>query len=84
MDPNKSTSELYRTTSDIFGGLTDNIAEGSYGHANDYWNTESALSSEMFAHFFQSSMTNDAELEVLKTIFPTAYNDFMNMVESKI
>lgn len=36
----------------------------------------------MFAHFFQSSMTNDSELEALKAIFPTAYSEFMSMVET--
>lgn len=82
LDPSKSQTELYRSIGDIFGGLTDNMAQGAYGHSNEYWNRESSLSSEMFAHFFQSSMTNDSELEALKAIFPTAYSEFMSMVET--
>ena len=78
----KTNIELYETTSDIFGGLTDNICRGYWGHSNDYWNgSDSAITSEMFAHMFQTSMNNDEELQKLKEIFPTSYEKFMEMVK---
>ena len=78
----KTNIELYETTSDIFGGLTDNICRGVWGHSNDYWNgSDSAITSEMFAHMFQTSMNNDEELQKLKEIFPTSYDKFMEMVK---
>ena len=78
----KTNMQLYQTASDIFGGLTDRICEGYWGHPNEYWkSSESAITSETFAHMFQTSMTNDEELQKLKEIFPTAYEKFMEMVK---
>ena len=78
----KTNIQLYKTTSDIFGGLTDRICEGYWSHPNEYWkSSESAITSETFAHMFQTSMTNDEELQKLKEIFPTAYEKFLEMVK---
>ena len=74
--------QLYQAAGDIVGGLTDNICAGYWSHPNEYWkSSESAITSETFAHMFQTSMTNDEELQKLKEIFPTAYKKFLEMVK---
>ena len=81
-DENGNKIDLYETTSDILGGLTDGICQSTWGHSNEYWaSDDSRITSETFAHMFQTSIDNGEELQVLKEIFPTAYDKFLEMVK---
>ena len=68
--------------SDLFGGLTDNKCLGKYGHDVDYWKSEHALAHEAFAHFFSATATNEqVKVDILKQIFPTAYEEFIKILD---
>lgn len=67
--------------SDLFGGLTDNQCKGRSGHEIDYWKGEHALAHEAFAHFFGATATNyEIKLDVIKQTFPTAYEEFIKIL----
>ena len=77
-------ADKYRGVSDVYGGLTENQAKGRWGHSNDYWEgSKTAVNKEAFANMFEVSMGGDPEaLKHMKEMFPTAYEEFINMVEA--
>ncbi len=65
--------------SDIYGGVTNNIVHGSYGHWDDgYWYGEDgsatfSQSKELWAEYYSYCMTgNETALANLRTYFPEA------------
>ena len=65
--------------SDIYGGVTNNIIHGSYGHwSESYWydkngNATYAQSRELWAEYYSYSITkNEEAMENLKEHFPNA------------
>ena len=78
-----SDSDKYRGVSDVYGGLTENKAQGSWGHSNEYWTRKYAVNREAFANMFEVSMGGDPEaLKHMKDMLPTAYEEFIKMVEA--
>lgn len=66
--------------SDLFGGISGNRCVGRTRHKNGYWNGQYALEHEAFAHFFSASvLRNEKKLSAIKAIFPTAYDEFLNI-----
>ena len=76
----------YRNVSDIFGGLSENMAGGRWGHSNDYWKgTRYAVNNEAFANMFEASMNgNENTLKYMKEMLPTAYEAFLTMIKNHI
>ena len=79
-----SSADKYRGVSDIYGGLTENKAQGSWSHSNEYWSSyKYFVNMEAFANMFEVSMGGDPEaLQHMKDMLPTAYEEFMKMVEA--
>lgn len=77
--------ETNEAASDVYGGVTNNAVNGSYGHrkdANDktytYWyngdKPTKKQASELWAEFYAAQMTHDTEsLASIKAHFPEAY-----------
>lgn len=73
--------------SDIMEGLTDGRVRGACGHLaqdNNYWkNDKYAVCNEAFAHFFEASMGAPGNrLKYIKTVFPSAYAKYQEMISS--
>lgn len=66
--------------SDLFGGLTGNECIGKYGHKSYYWKKAKALEHEAFAHFFSAGALYQTKVEIIQSIFPTAYQYFLEMI----
>lgn len=76
------SSAKYHSISDLIGGITNNECCGAYTHDSDYWKKKNALEREAFAHFFEATIRNDLEkIEVIKEMFPNAYNVFEKLIE---
>lgn len=70
--------------SDIVNGLTDGNACGRWGHADNYY-SESSISKEAFAHFFEAGMACDSiKLEYIKEMFPSAYEEYQRMLRDEL
>lgn len=67
------------SVSDIFEGATGVYSKG--GHGSKYWKNKDMLSREAFAHMTQASINNDKSLANLKKFFPTAYEEYFNVVK---
>ncbi len=66
--------------SDLLKGLSDGDIRGPYGHDDDYYNM-SHIENEAFAHFFEAGMCTDStKLDYIKEVFPTAYDEFHQML----
>jgi hypothetical protein len=65
--------------SDLFKGLSKGQFKGDYGHKLEYYNTRS-IKQEGFAHIV-SSFQSDRRVEIGK-FFPTAYNQFLEWLDS--
>lgn len=77
------------SVSDILEGLTNGKISGGCGHmAQDanYWESDKyAVCNEAFAHFFEASMgASKNRLKYIKTIFPSAYEEYQNLIKSHI
>ena len=71
--------------SDIMEGLTDGKIRGACGHLaqdKDYWKSDKyAVCNEAFAHFFEASMgAGGNRLKYIKTVFPSAYAKYQEMI----
>ena len=78
----KSDDENVHIISDLFGGLTENKCKGKYKHDRKYWEGENALVHEAFAHFFGATVTsNKTKIDVIKETFPTAYEEFIKILD---
>lgn len=77
--------------SDVYGGVTNNVIVGEYGHdfdhTDNYWydtsgNDTSHINSELWAHYFSAYMTGDyAKIENLRIYFPEACKAMDEMIE---
>lgn len=89
---NDLRGEVNASSSDVYGGVTNNAISGSYGHWKDddektyrYWyngkgKSTGAQESELWAEFFAAKMTHDtAELESIRKHFPQAYEAMEEM-----
>lgn len=66
--------------SDLITGLSDGDIYGPYRHDADYYNM-SYIENEAFAHFFEAGMCTDStKLDFIKEVFPTAYDEFHQML----
>lgn len=75
-------AEQIHIISDLFGGLTENRCVGKFLHDVEYWKGEHALVHEAFAHFFGATITsNKAKIDVIKETFPTAYEEFIKLLD---
>lgn len=77
------SDDIYHSVSDLTGALSNNKCIGKYAHYNpNYWNAPNKLEKEAFAHFFEATARNDMEkIEVIKAIFPNAYEQFLKLLE---
>ncbi len=67
--------------SDLFEALSNGKCMGSWRHAPNYWDSKERIGKEAFAHFFSASVTNNKiKLESIKSIFPSAYKEFLRIV----
>lgn len=73
-----------------FGGAADIIGSFSSdgkilgaGHRTAYWTTyvEHKRASEFFAHCIESEVAGDDYIKVMKTVFPKAYNDYLQIIK---
>ena len=80
----KSDADRYKGVSDVYGGLSQNQVSGGWGHSNDYWSgSTNAVNHEAFAHMFEASMGGDPKaLEYIKEMLPTAYEEFLRLIEA--
>ena len=75
-------SDKAHSVSDIIGGITKNKCVGNWQHGNKYWNNDTKLGAEAFAHFFEATARNDAEkLEIIINAFPQSYDMFLKMLQ---
>ena len=91
---NNLTGHDNNAASDVYGGVTNNVFMGSYGHFKDenasgdsytYWyqngKATRSQSSELFAEFFAAQMTRDeVSLANIRKHFPQAYEAMEAMV----
>lgn len=80
----KKSPDAY-SISDIMEGLTDGKIRGACGHLaqdKDYWKSDKyAVCNEAFAHFFEASMgAGGNRLKYIKTVFPSAYEKYQEMI----
>ena len=75
--------------SDVYGGVTNNIISGEYGHWSDsYWydrkgNPTGSQATELWAEYYSYCMTDNEEaLENLREHFPNAAKFLDEMAES--
>ena len=73
----------YKVVSDIYGGLSENKAKGTWGHDNEYWaSNPKAVNHEAFANMFNAAMAGDKNmLKRTQEMLPTAYAEFQAMLE---
>ncbi|MDY4522917.1 MAG: hypothetical protein SPD80_04925 [Atopobium sp.] len=73
--------------SDIINGATNGTCcEDKYGfpvHRKSYWKRsgEAKLSTETFAHFYETTMSNPEVLETLKRYLPKSYDVFKEILK---
>ena len=76
----------YKNVSDIFGGLSGNMAKGQWGHSNEYWKGHRhSVNNEAFASMFEVSMNgNEKALKNVKEMLPLSYEAFLTMLKNDI
>ena len=72
-----------QSVADLLGATTGNeISVAGWQHNPDYWKKPSKLEHEAFAHFFEATARCDEDkLEMIQTVFPNAYEAFINAVK---
>lgn len=70
------------SASDMIGGLSNGEIRGRYGHKQDYWETESNITSEFFAHFIEAQFDSERR-KILESTFPESYNYVEEMLERR-
>ena len=75
------SDEESHVLSDLFDGLSGGRCRGRFGHSKGYWKSDSVIASEAFAHFFSAStLDSKVKLDIIKTVFPNAYSEFLKLV----
>lgn len=64
----------------MIGGLSKGKIRGRYGHKHEYWETESHITSEFFAHFIEAQFDSERR-KILESTFPENYNYVEEMLE---
>lgn len=67
--------------SDLFSGITKNEVNFGSSHESKYWEDESTLPAEAFAHFTGALITNNEGVELIRRYFPKSleiYNEIIN------
>ena len=92
------TSDIYATISeelqrynagqpvaDLLGATTGNkIRVSGRQHKPQYWKAPGKLEHEAFAHFFEATARGDTDkLEIIQTVFPNAYEAFINAIRER-
>ncbi len=78
----KIQDNKYYAISDLFGGMTDNQCIGKWGHDSPgYWKQPNRLEREAFAHFYSACIRNTEEVEIIRSVFPNAYKEFLRILE---
>lgn len=67
------TNYKVSSTSDMIDGLSKGKIKGRYGHKQDYWKTESHITSEFFAHFIEAQFDSERR-QILANTFTNSYN----------
>lgn len=75
-----NTNYKASSASDMIGGLSKGEIRGRYGHKQDYWETESNITSEFFAHFIEAQFDSERR-KILESTFPDSYNYVEEMLE---
>lgn len=72
-----------QSVADLLGATTGNkIKVPGWQHKPDYWKKPFKLEHEAFAHFFEATARCDEDkLEMIQTVFPNAYEAFINAVK---
>ena len=68
-----NTNYKASSTSDMIDGLSKGKIKGRYGHKQDYWKTESHITSEFFAHFIEAQFDSERR-KIFESTFPESYN----------
>lgn len=80
----KIQDDKYYAISDLFGGMTGNQCVGQWMHdAPGYWNSPNRLEREAFAHFYSACIRKSDEVEVIRSVFPNAYREFLKLLEEQ-
>ena len=80
----KIQDDQYYAISDLFGGMTGNQCVGQWMHDTPgYWNSPNRLEREAFAHFYSASVRDTEEVEIIKSVFPNAYKEFLKLLEEQ-
>lgn len=70
--------------SDIICGLTGTYM-GSYWHNEKGYYTDTNISKEAFAHFFEAGISdNNTKIDYIREVFPNAYNTYLEMVKDAL
>ena len=76
----KIQANEYHAVSDLFGAMSKNQCVGRWKHGEpEYWNSPNRLEREAFAHFYSATMRSSEEVEIIKSVFPTAYKEFLKL-----
>lgn len=81
----KEYSLGYSGVSDIISGLTQANYSMGWGHSRKYWRTKNQdmLSSEAFAHMFQSFTMQGQSHDFMKLVFPDTYNKVIKFIKEE-
>ena len=73
------------SVADILGATTQNrIRVPGRQHSTEYWKKPHKLEREAFAHFFEATARSDADkLEIIQTVFPSAYKAFGDSLKNR-
>lgn len=77
----KFGNSLNGNLSDMLQGATNSKIQCGIGHQASYWENASKLPVEAFAEMFDSTMSNVAQLDILKTYLPKSYDTFVQMMK---
>ncbi len=75
-------SDRFHSVKDIINGIYKENIFPSSNHNKKYWNGSFKLEHEAFAHMFEATIRNDfVKIHYLKSMFPSAYEEFLRMLE---
>jgi len=86
---NRLLGPVNNVASDIYGGVTNNAINGSYGHGDDYWyddsgNWKNPTNKECFAEYFSYHMLKKEDaIDSINTYLPES-DSFMDEMVSSI
>ena len=68
-----TSNDKASSTSDIIEALSGGSISGKYGHDKDYWNDDTNINSEFFAHFIEAQFDSERR-QILANTFTNSYN----------